>query len=58
MSDKQLKPCPFCGQKNPNIYKNKYAWVISCTNADCSAWVSKHLQKAAIETWNRRAAHD
>lgn len=50
----ELKPCPFCGYKQINIIKGKYAWTIHCCNADCGAMVVKSLKKRATEAWNRR----
>lgn len=50
-----LKPCPFCGNKEINVRKGKYAWNIECQNIECNAAVTKVYKKTAIEAWNRRA---
>lgn len=61
MSDKNLKPCPFCGcaarlgktvvEDNPN---NRY-WFINCVNAQCGVETFQDTQNTVIHQWNTRA---
>ena len=53
----ELKPCPFCGAKKPNIlYDEKYKrYSVNCNI--CSARISTTSAKRqdTIDAWNRRA---
>ena len=53
----ELKPCPFCGAKKPNIlYDEKYKrYSVNC--AICSARISttSARRQDTIEAWNRRS---
>lgn len=57
INDNELKPCPFCGERNINVSEAGYRsdlWFIQCE--DC--WATfPHLdtKQEAIEAWNRRA---
>jgi len=56
MSESKLKPCPFCGDKNPFIEpKSKsLTYRVYCDNCTAqSAW--RFSKKGAIAAWNRRA---
>ena len=54
MSDIQLKPCPFCGDKNPRRIVNAYVCYIQC--GKCGASGSHYIMNGdkAIDAWNRR----
>lgn len=56
MSEKTIKPCPFCGKKvevyNFRDSKGKMVYFVSC---DCNPSDLKYSKKEAIESWNRRA---
>lgn len=64
MTDKELKPCPFCGIKASAYedYVNSSAWEISCFNSACRVepYVCEKTKTEAIAAWNTRAgeSHD
>lgn len=55
----ELKPCPFCGTSEINIFSNGHDpqdWSISCETIDC-AGTTDYLWDSpiqAIEAWNKR----
>lgn len=53
----ELKPCPFCGEKNVHHYREKLAightYKVVCSN--CYAEIYRADQKYAFEAWNRRS---
>ncbi len=64
----ELKPCPFCGSSNIELYKYNY-WRIHCR--DCGTEMSllhytpsghevrqEHLEEAIVKVWNRRSGDD
>jgi len=64
MKNKDLKPCPFCGEQ-PQVSKEKsfgawHGYRISCPDLDnCEPNPSTALHKtksAAKEVWNRRVS--
>ena len=48
-----LKPCPFCGNKEVAIRKGKYMWWGVCIACGASG-AYKSRKAEAIEAWNRR----
>lgn len=58
----ELKPCPFCGEKeNLRVSRSHRSlidyWYVWCLK--CEATNGKHSSKAkAIEFWNRRAGDE
>lgn len=67
MDEPKLKPCPFCGFINPELYGvtieeynfRDYAVICSANIGGCGASTG-HYEKEpeAIEAWNRRADHE
>lgn len=71
MTDKELKPCPFCGGKARIFYTmdigvptgdNGYKVSVKCDNLLCCGakiekWAAKKewAKESAINAWNRRA---
>jgi len=65
MTNKQLKPCPFCGSNDIRIRKHgmdrKYRVEIWCTGCGASSPFAKkdktmiQDEKDVIKAWNRRA---
>lgn len=59
----KLKPCPFCGCKNVQIYSydettDEEAFLY-CHCPDCgSSTAICNDEKIAAEKWNRRAKHE
>lgn len=59
----EIKPCPFCGNKNVEIRdvwheRNNYSLAVNCnyTKGGCGATGGSRTSEAeAIEAWNRRA---
>lgn len=57
MTDK-LKPCPFCGSKNIDLFEHG-AIVVFVQCDDCLATFPHFDSKQeAIEAWNRRVDND
>lgn len=64
MKEKELKPCPFCGDKNVKLRKFKTdKYRILCSNCGATgssftqySWESSSIQarNRAITGWNRR----
>ena len=61
MEHNELKPCPFCGCTEINIYSydpydgyqgNLSTWKIQCLR--CSANMERSKKNDVIEAWNRR----
>ena len=61
-----LKPCPFCGEKNPLVQKlyrateeglSKTAvWYVECSDGYCASRTGDcGMYETALEIWNRRA---
>lgn len=52
----KLKPCPFCGNKKPNLEKmSDGGFCVKCSNNDChcsfgdNSWGSYHIGEGANE---------
>lgn len=59
-SERELKPCPFCGQKFPSVEPSadKTIWVISCPNSACLLYTSGrwyYSEEEMAAAWNNRA---
>lgn len=62
ISDKRLKPCPFCGV-TPNVLpqrfsKEKLEYSVFCMNLDCKIMPETGAYftiDEAVEAWNKRA---
>ena len=53
----KLKPCPFCGGEAEVVKTTKESpWNIGCKNCGCVLFTHYHVQRLAIEAWNRRAS--
>lgn len=62
----ELKPCPFCGNKNvecvenfenTGLHEGGYAWIVQCNymKGGCGAKSGCRPEKEeAIELWNKR----
>lgn len=52
-----LKPCPFCGDRSPEITgERRLFWVACMAGASCLSHGPKESSHAeAIAAWNRRA---
>lgn len=62
----ELKPCPFCGDAEPNVYDalhsddKVYQYLVECATCSASVYglpcISDSLAaESAVESWNRRA---
>lgn len=53
--NEELKPCPFCGNKNIRIWggENTFPYV-ECSNCIAST-ASELTREEAIKNWNRRS---
>ncbi len=65
MKETELKPCPFCGGTDIEIYSydpydgyqgNLTRWCAVCTSCGCE--YDKEEKSAVIEAWNRRADNE
>lgn len=59
MSDKKLKPCPFCGGEAKAVQKFSGAWV-SCLECPASMYedgINSSSQKL-IKLWNKRVLQE
>lgn len=53
----ELKPCPFCGEKQQNVISNWFKnHLVECENC-CASAPAGDTKASAIAEWNRRA-HD
>lgn len=53
-TNKELKPCPFCGQEKPTIWKRDDGWAVKCVNG-CTVTIGGYVsQEAAVTAYNRR----
>ena len=57
MENRELKPCPFCGNRADNITyltrNKKQRYFVKCTK--CNARMEYCNRTSAINAWNRRA---
>ena len=65
-TEKQLKPCPFCGNKNvecveifihEGLHNGGWAWTVRCNYLDggCGSQCGTQTnEKDAIKLWNKR----
>ena len=49
----ELKPCPFCGNKNPTLIGHD-GWFVECSCGAAGAECDSKHKNAAIRAWNRR----
>lgn len=56
MEEMELKPCPFCGCKEPNmaISSNNFRWV-ECLNCGAAGGTADNEEFAA-KLWNERCS--
>lgn len=60
MSNRELKPCPFCGGEAKMVIKkhipNGFDYTPTCNNPSCAGRITKKWIdcEKAIEAWNRR----
>ncbi len=56
MNENELKPCPFCGNKNPMIMDERrvgMGFQVVCRG--CAAKVGgEKTERGAVKSWNRR----
>lgn len=57
MSEKELKPCPFCGMPATVKQDPTGAWYLECSLCGVFKGYYK-TKKYAIDAWNRRADID
>lgn len=57
MESPELKPCPFCGSKEVEVYRPEAAaWSAVITCNACMAWGPEAKENEdAAERWNSRA---
>ena len=57
MSETELKPCPFCGERaETDFMPEDHSYQIECSDSmGCTARVTRDSELGAIEAWNRRA---
>lgn len=55
-NEKELKPCPFCGN-NARLLSGTECYEVICSNPDCAAIIARSFpsREEAITAWNRRA---
>ncbi len=58
MSDKELKPCPFCGERaETDFIPRHHSYQVECSDSmGCTARIIRDSELGAIEAWNCRAA--
>ena len=56
MTETNLKPCPFCGGEDFQIYTEGSVYVVKC--GQCETKVGALDEKTAIEYWNARPIED
>ena len=63
MTDEILKPCPFCGKRNPvvvvrigrNGWRDKYSVLCDYDDGGCGTESGHyHYRDEAVDCWNRR----
>jgi Restriction alleviation protein Lar len=56
MKEKELLPCPFCGEKAKLAPSNEYDGEkrVVCTNDDCGADMEPSYYFCAEDLWNKR----
>lgn len=52
MTDRELKPCPFCGGEARDGKDGEY-FLVRCTH--CGAEQFSDIRRVAVSSWNRRA---
>lgn len=63
MSAEQIRPCPFCGDSDPQIDEvEAEVWALVCNGCGCtgpieSYYNAKQTPERATELWNQREAH-
>lgn len=54
---KQFKPCSYCGQEKPKIWRlgfyAKKEWVVYCSSYICRAETMGDTADECLELWNR-----
>lgn len=55
MTEKDLKPCPFCGSENTSIEEEPFGFQVLCWKCEARNGYEENKDKA-IEAWNRRIA--
>jgi hypothetical protein len=54
-AEKQLKPCPFCGESKIDILCQPEGWfLIRCWNCPASMRIYTKYQRQLIAFWNHR----
>ena len=48
-----IKPCPFCGNKYPEIIEG-YLKNVYCRKCGCELFCLASTEEEAIEAWNKR----
>jgi len=56
MNDK-LRPCPFCGDKKPNVHQCSKQYWVECVVCHANTMIGKNEQ-LAIRAWNIRPIED
>lgn len=54
IKDEELKPCPFCGCKNPKHETGNHCNIIRCYW--CGLFVGDFLSGDLVDKWNRRVS--
>ena len=60
MSETELKPCPFCGERaETDFIPEHHSYQVECSDSiGCTARITRDSELGAIEAWNCRAALD
>ena len=59
MPAEELRPCPFCGNEDPELMDSDNGYFVVCQEPTACCLTAEHATiSLAIEAWNRRRRHE